>query len=282
MPAQTHGRVYNGFNIYPRKTRFAQPRCPPPPQQVGQEQCYQKALCCGTPIQPSNRRPSRCRSTLCRATSGNESRKFASTTVIGRSTAAKRAIGRRVANCRPLQPTNTKSNPHDPTAMKCCCMVPTQMGTSCCPQHTVTTVRTGPPPPSIVPVVFNDPPIFPGGGAFDLGLLFPADGFADFEGGTVTLERRLNNQSPWLVPVGMTWSTGLGPSQALPAVISLAPTTGVGYSCTETINAEWVGIVFFSIPAPQPPGPFMSCDNYRVAVVDVAGNTHHRLVRALE
>ena len=267
MPAQTHGRVYNGFNIYPRKTRYAQPRCPPAPGQVKQTECYQKALCCGTPIQPTGRRPSKCRNTLCRVPTGNESRKFASTTVIGRSTAAKRAIGRRVANCRPLQPTNTKSNPHDTTAMKCCCMVPTQMGTSCCPQHTVTTVRTGPPPSIGIVARLNTVQGFPGTGPFPIIIHFSADGFANFQGGTVTLEARLTNQSPWFTPAGV-----------VSVILDLSEEDGPVAGCTDVIN----GLVWFDKFAwtvnQQPPLMFASCDNYRAVIVDVAGNTYHRLI----
>jgi len=268
MPAQTHGRVYNGFNIYPRKTRYAQPRCPPAPGQVKQTECYQKALCCGTPIQPTGRRPSKCRNTLCRVPTGNESRKFASTTVIGRSTAAKRAIGRRVANCRPLQPTNTKSNPHDPTAMKCCCMVPTQMGTSCCPQHTVTTVRTGP-PPSIGIVVHLSQASFPDPtGLFLFTISFSADGFANFQGGTVTLEA-LNNQGQWFTV-----------DVVAPVILTLADTTSTYFGCTDVNNGGWYDKPSWTVPQQQPSSPpmFASCDNYRAVIVDVAGNTYHRLI----
>ena len=269
MPAQTHGRVYNGFNIYPRKTRYAQPRCPPAPGQVKQTECYQKALCCGTPIQPTGRRPSKCRNTLCRVPTGIESRKFASTTVIGRSTAAKRAIGRRVANCRPLQPTNTKSNPHDPTAMKCCCMVPTQMGTSCCPQRTVTTFRTGP-PPSIGIVVRLRQAGFSGQGDFPLYIVFPADGFANFQGGTVTLEA-LDNQGQWFTV-----------NVVAPVILTLTEENdGPEAGCTDVINAVtvWTDKPSWTVPQqPTSPPVFVSCENYRAVIEDVAGNIHRRLI----
>jgi len=67
---------------------------------------------CGNPLQPFKIRPgSYCGSGFCRIPTGPCSRKRASATgVIGRSTMAKRAIYRRVANCQGRTPAkkNTK------------------------------------------------------------------------------------------------------------------------------------------------------------------------------
>ena len=99
MPALTHGRVINGFNQYARSITYARPNCPEKPTR---DTCGgQKPFCCGNPLQPFKNNPGTyCGSGFCRIPTGPCTRKHAPATgVVGRSFAAKRAIGRRVANC---------------------------------------------------------------------------------------------------------------------------------------------------------------------------------------
>ena len=62
MPAQTHGRVRNGFHILAnsrgRLTNLNNPPC------NTASECY-KAFCCGPAIQPSSSQPRGCRRGLC-------------------------------------------------------------------------------------------------------------------------------------------------------------------------------------------------------------------------
>ena len=106
MPALTHGRVKNGFNQYARTIKFAQPKCNKDPNKkeslhdkYGNPVCEnsQKALCCGVPLQPNNKKPGSLFRKF-RTTTGPTNRKLASTVITGRSFTAKRAIARRVAN----------------------------------------------------------------------------------------------------------------------------------------------------------------------------------------
>lgn len=121
MPALTHGRVKNGFNLFPRTIKYAQPNCnteQTPQQKAAQEErekqgynklaeydpngnrvCEnaQRGLCCGSAIQPRNLGPGHLFRN--RVPTKPCNRKHASNVVTGRSFAAKRAIARRSANC---------------------------------------------------------------------------------------------------------------------------------------------------------------------------------------
>lgn len=97
MPAQTHGRVINGFDIFSRNKsvsiNYYTGKC------STKKKC-EKGVCCGKPLQPFNLKP---KSTFRRLqTSQYESRKKASNVVIGRSAAAKRAISKRVCCIRKI------------------------------------------------------------------------------------------------------------------------------------------------------------------------------------
>ena len=97
MPALTHGRVINGFNQYARSITYARSNC----NRKDNSKCgNQKPFCCGKSLQPFKYRTgSYCGRGLCRIPTGPCSRKRASATgIVGRSTMAKRAIHRRVAN----------------------------------------------------------------------------------------------------------------------------------------------------------------------------------------
>ena len=122
MPALTHGRVKNGFNLFPRTIKYAQPSCnkeQTPQQKAAQEErekqgynklaeydpngnrvCEnaQRGLCCGSAIQPRNLGPGHLFQRY-RVPTKPCNRKHASNVVTGRSFAAKRAIARRSANC---------------------------------------------------------------------------------------------------------------------------------------------------------------------------------------
>ena len=122
MPALTHGRVKNGFNLFPRTIKYAQPNCnkeQTPQQKAAQEErekqgykklaeydpngnrvCEnaQRGLCCGSAIQPRNLGPGHLFQRY-RVPTKPCNRKHASNVVTGRSFAAKRAIARRSANC---------------------------------------------------------------------------------------------------------------------------------------------------------------------------------------
>ena len=122
MPALTHGRCKNGFNQYARTIKYAQSRCNKNNEENSKDSngnCYQKALCCGSPIQPQNLRPghlfqrNRVPTTSC-------NRKYATNVVTGRSFAAKRAIARRTASsCSVGKKSNNKKTE------SCCCLLPT-------------------------------------------------------------------------------------------------------------------------------------------------------------
>lgn len=136
MPALTHGRVKNGFNLFARTVRYAQGNCDNDPESAGDPQpnknaerdpwgnrvCEgaERALCCGRPLQPFNLSPGYLFQKY-RVPTGPCNRKFASTASVGQSFAAKRAIARRVAiqnyngehrNCC-LLPTVTYSKPRN-------------------------------------------------------------------------------------------------------------------------------------------------------------------------
>ena len=121
MPALTHGRVKNGFNLFPRTIKYAQPSCnkeQTPQQKAAQEErekqgynklaeydpngnrvCEnaQRGLCCGSAIQPRNLGPGHLFRN--RVPTKPCNRNHASNVVTGRSFAAKRAIARRSAIC---------------------------------------------------------------------------------------------------------------------------------------------------------------------------------------
>ena len=144
MPALTHGRVKNGFNLFPRTIKYAQPSCnkeQTPQQKAAQEErekqgykklaeydpngnrvCEnaQRGLCCGSAIQPRNLGPGHLFQRY-RVPTKPCNRKHASNVVTGRSFAAKRAIARRSARC-------TVSDTMDANGKKvesCCCLLPT-------------------------------------------------------------------------------------------------------------------------------------------------------------
>jgi len=137
MPALTHGRVKNGFNLLPRTIIYAQGKCRNDPNSAAQtddeptkwqnEAKYckdsQRALCCGRPLQYTNMGGmSLYRNS--RIPTGPANRKFASTVSVGRSFAAKRAIARRTANStRKID----KDHPNDRSkdTIKQCCLLPT-------------------------------------------------------------------------------------------------------------------------------------------------------------
>jgi hypothetical protein len=137
MPALTHGRVKNGFNLLPRTIIYAQGKCnndaasasqklaEPTKWQNEAKLCKgsQRALCCGRPLQYTNMGGmSLYRNS--RIPTGPANRKFASTVSVGRSFAAKRAIARRTANTtRKID----KKYPDDRSkdTIKKCCLIPT-------------------------------------------------------------------------------------------------------------------------------------------------------------
>ena len=157
MPALTHGRVINGFNLFPRQTKGYYQQFPPNVNgrkrvdNFRESQCTgcDKRLCCGRPLQPFKLQLSSCGKGRCRVPTGNESRKRALTCggVGSRNFAAKRAIGRRVEarnrrNCDP-----------------CCCCLPTVtwskprnrcLGSCSRPSHPPTPAPT-PSGPEIIP-----------------------------------------------------------------------------------------------------------------------------------
>ena len=114
MPALTHGRVKNGFNLLPRTITYAQGNCDNDAASANQNMAEptkwqneaklcpgsQRALCCGRPLQYTNMGGMRLYRNA-RIPTGPANRKFASTVSVGRSFAAKRAIARRTASCHP-------------------------------------------------------------------------------------------------------------------------------------------------------------------------------------
>jgi len=158
MPALTHGRVINGFNLFPRQTKGYYQQFPPNVNgrkrvdNFRESQCTgcDKRLCCGRPLQPFKLQLSSCGKGRCRVPTGNESRKRALTCggVGSRNFAAKRAIGRRVEarnrrNCDP-----------------CCCCLPTVtwskprnrcLGSCSRPSHPPTPPAPTPSGPEIIP-----------------------------------------------------------------------------------------------------------------------------------
>ena len=143
MPAQTHGRVRNGFHIFAnsrgRLTNLNQVPC------NTNDACY-KAYCCGPAIQPFGIRPRGCkRGGLC-AFTPNKGRKRALALggVGSRSSIIKRAITRRVEN-RNQMPTGYKPSAtylnDEPTANAICTHTQTGDHCTCC---TITMTKNHP------------------------------------------------------------------------------------------------------------------------------------------
>ncbi len=99
MPALTHGRVVNGFNLLPRDIRFSNKR---------NATCCDKKLCCGRPLQYNRMQVGNIYKYK-RVNSAPSNGKFAKNIAIGRSFAAKRAISRRVSNTLVLKDSNGKN-----------------------------------------------------------------------------------------------------------------------------------------------------------------------------
>ena len=94
MPALTHGRVVNGYNLLPRSVKRVKT----------QTKCGEKDSCCiSSPHQYNNMHPGSIFQRR-RIPTRPCNRKYASTVVTGRSFAAKRAIARRVADCNSTHP----------------------------------------------------------------------------------------------------------------------------------------------------------------------------------
>ncbi len=107
MPAQTHGRVRNGFHILAnsrgRLTNLNNPPC-------NTASSCEKAYCCGPAIQPSNSKPRGCRRGLCSFTPNRGRKRALALGGVGsRSSAVKRAITRRVQNRNQMAPGYTPS-----------------------------------------------------------------------------------------------------------------------------------------------------------------------------
>ena len=107
MPAQTHGRVRNGFHILAnsrgRLTNLNKPPC------NTDAQC-EKAYCCGPAIQPSSSKPRGCRRGLCSFTPNRGRKRALALGGVGpRSSIVKRAISRRVQNRNQMAPGYTPS-----------------------------------------------------------------------------------------------------------------------------------------------------------------------------
>ncbi len=131
MPALTHGRVKNGFNLLPRTIRYAQGKCDNDAASANQNMeeptkwqneaplCKgsQRALCCGRPLQYTSMMGANLFRNS-RIPTGPANRKFASTVSVGRSFAAKRAIARRTANCHPEHGTGGWSGTFQITSLK--------------------------------------------------------------------------------------------------------------------------------------------------------------------
>lgn len=137
MPALTHGRVKNGFNLLPRTITYAQGTCNTNPDSAGQNMeepdrwqngtklCKgsQRSLCCGRPMQYTNMKGKNVFRNV-RIPTGPENVKLANTVATGRSFAAKRAIARRTATGTKIK---NKDYPNDPSKaeIKYCCLLPT-------------------------------------------------------------------------------------------------------------------------------------------------------------
>ena len=96
MPAQTHGRVRNGFHIQATSAAILRNYNKSPCN--NNSNCY-KGFCCGKSIQPEGIRPRPCRRGLCSFTPNRGHKRSLALGGIGpRSARIKRAISRRVEN----------------------------------------------------------------------------------------------------------------------------------------------------------------------------------------
>jgi len=96
MPAQTHGRVQNGFHIFANSKGSLINLHGNPCNNVA---ACEKAFCCGPALQPKNRRPRGCKNGLCSFTPNTGQKRSIALGGIGsRSAIVKRAISRRVQN----------------------------------------------------------------------------------------------------------------------------------------------------------------------------------------
>lgn len=135
MPALTHGRVKNGFNLLPRTITYSQGKCRNDSNSTGQtmdesvkrqngsDVCSQIALCCGKPLQYTSMRGANLlRNT--RIPTKPSNRKLANNVTVGRSFAAKRAIARRSATVHRIK---DKDHPDDRSkdTIEKCCLLPT-------------------------------------------------------------------------------------------------------------------------------------------------------------
>jgi len=93
MPAQTHGRTLNGFNIFPKISgKTVNLEC-------------EKSFCCGPALQPLNMRPQGRKRGLCSFVRNTGRKRSLALGGIGsRSSATKRAITRRVENRNQMSP----------------------------------------------------------------------------------------------------------------------------------------------------------------------------------
>lgn len=110
MPALTHGRVINGFNLLPREILYTN---------KGNVSACDKPVHCGKPLQYTNMQLGK---TCGRVSNSSSTDKFANTVTVGRSFASKRAISRRVANITVTQNNNSNSS----RKFNYCSMIPTR------------------------------------------------------------------------------------------------------------------------------------------------------------
>jgi len=103
MPAQTHGRVRNGFHIFATSSSIKKNLNPTP---CDTNPACDKAYCCGPAIQPLNLNPRSCkRSGLCSFTPNRGRKRALALGGVGsRSAVTKRAISRRVENRNKMSP----------------------------------------------------------------------------------------------------------------------------------------------------------------------------------
>ena len=124
MPALTHGRVQNGFNLLPRNVKQVTTVTSKNCDSTGKKKTT--ACCISQPNQYNKMHPGKIYQRR-RIPTGPTNRKFASTTVTGRSFAAKRAIARRVAKQMPKK-NDKGENIYDANGnliVTECCNIPT-------------------------------------------------------------------------------------------------------------------------------------------------------------
>ena len=113
MPAQTHGRVRNGFHIQAPSRSVSKNLFKPP---CDSNSACERGFCCGTPIQPAWMKPQGCRRGLCSFTPNRGRKRALALGGVGsRSGIVKRAISRRVQNRNQMapgyQPSATRPSP---------------------------------------------------------------------------------------------------------------------------------------------------------------------------